>query len=99
MPTARKLDRERGPPGARAEHGHRRGALSSGAHGDPAAATSVGGHGLLARRLRIQRVEVDRRKQELRETALRNEVRYRRARIGEQNARADAADRALGILL
>src|SRR4051794_35905676 len=66
----------------------------------PCAVESVRGRGLrLIGRLCIQCVEVDWRQQELRETALRYQVRHRCARVREQHARANTADGALDVRL
>src|SRR3954470_15652845 len=53
---------------------------------------------LLIGRLRVQRVEVHRRQQELREAALRYEVRHGSPCIREQHARTNAADSALDVV-
>ena len=67
------------------------------------AISSFAGGGELADRLRlrvqVQRIEVHRRQQQLREAALRHQLRDHRARIREQHAGADAGDGALGIFL
>ena len=59
----------------------------------------VGRRDRLRLRVQVQRVEVHRRQQQLREAALADELRHHRARIREQHARADARDRALGVVL
>ena len=108
MSGARKLDGERGSPGAGTEYGDRlvRQIVVGRAHfveesvarrvrpiSSPPFAR-VGLRRLLRHAAREQRVEIHRRQQKLREATLRDEVRHRRARVREQHARADARDGA-----
>src|SRR5581483_10011820 len=62
-------------------------------------ARSVGLLGRAVLVLCVQRVEVDGRQQELRESALGHEVRYRRACVGEEYPGAHAAHGTLDVLL
>src|SRR5215469_12464650 len=71
--------------------------LMSASPATPAFARASVGDGRLSLVGGVQRVEIHRRQQELREAALAHQLRDRRTRVGEEHARADGADGALEI--